>query len=1164
MRNRLLLSTALGATYLAAGLAVFPAMAANDCGVAAPMTTVTCNAGTETPAGAFADADGITYAVSDLTIVFDAMTTAEHINSGGGGNFGNLTITSNGTINQTAVSAGNAQAGLAVRSNNGNMTVTNTGDITTISNNVEGILAYTTVGYGAVDITSSGNIVTSGTQAHGIRARTYYGMVTVDHSGDITVNSTAHGIYTRTYSTIVDIDHSGTITGTSAVANMNGIRAVNTGLSTTTINVSGDITMASGLGVFVSSAGGPVSTTISGTITTTGGSGRGVSIAAATGNSTATITGEIVSSGAGVDGFNMTSTTGNATLMLDGDISTTGNNAYGARVSAGLNAMVTVTADALVTTVGNDSDALIVAGAASAGANVNVAGTLHTEGSLARPVLVNVSNQADVTFSGDVMSTGASAAGILVQAGEDIVFTMTGGVVQTSGMGSYGVRLLSQSGDVTANLQGGSITTLNDDAAGFVLTALNGPGLNMLTSQVSIATSGTESDGILSLTGEGGLMLTAGGSVVTTGNASHGVRTVGAFIALPGINPDGNQTVSVTGGIRTSGLAAHGVLNESVYGSISTTVAMGASIDTGGTGSNGIDMTSTMGGNLTAAVAGQVTAANIVFRSTTDGSTTFDNDGMLASDVDFLVDAKGGGAFTGTNGGMMTGFVNLTAQGDFLTNEGAGTWILQDRATMEALSDFGMGDDRLLNNGLMTLGDWLMGPEMARFAGLELFEHGGELALFDGEAGDSVAFDGNFAGLGGSVTLDTVLEGDASPTDRLSIGGNATGTTALVVNNLGGGGAATDDGILLVDVGGTSDTSAFFLAGGPIAQGSFVYDLFEANEDWFLTSALRPELLLAAEAGHVALGAWRAGLGTLDERLGEIRHLLPAGTPQTAALGVDDGQQAFLPSATAMPVGLWAKVALDRLEMSPSGGSSFDQRNFVGQFGADLGFRDALGGEDLLLLGLMAGLVSAEAEADATDASQNLEGWSVGLYGTYLWEGLHLDFVAKLDSFEIEHSAPSIGFSATQDALVYGASLEAGYRFDLDGSFFLEPQAQIAYARADLEDIPLLGDDSAEFEDAESLWLRVGGRAGTSFRLAGARFQPYLEAAYVHEFLGEANATLAATSLESSLEGGGFEAGGGLAVTGLGEHFSLHIDANYLTGDRVEGLQLVVGGRVTW
>lgn len=66
---------------------------------------------------------------------------------------------------------------------------------------------------------------------------------------------------------------------------------------------------------------------------------------------------------------------------------------------------------------------------------------------------------------------------------------------------------------------------------------------------------------------------------------------------------------------------------------------------------------------------------------------------------------------------------------------------------------------------------------------------------------------GNYSGNGNTITMNTVLGGDSSATDRLVIKGNSTGTTNLVFTNIGGTGAQTVDGIEVVEVDGTDRKS---------------------------------------------------------------------------------------------------------------------------------------------------------------------------------------------------------------------------------------------------------------------------------------------------------------------------------------------------------------------
>jgi outer membrane autotransporter protein len=103
----------------------------------------------------------------------------------------------------------------------------------------------------------------------------------------------------------------------------------------------------------------------------------------------------------------------------------------------------------------------------------------------------------------------------------------------------------------------------------------------------------------------------------------------------------------------------------------------------------------------------------------------------------------------------------------------------------------------------------------------------------------------NYGGTGGTITLNTFLGNDSSPSDRLVVnGGTATGSTAIrIVNTTGPGDQTLSNGILVVQTvnNATTATGAFSLA-GEVRGGAYDYFLFRgglggsAPNDWFLRS----------------------------------------------------------------------------------------------------------------------------------------------------------------------------------------------------------------------------------------------------------------------------------------------------------------------------------------
>ncbi len=74
----------------------------------------------------------------------------------------------------------------------------------------------------------------------------------------------------------------------------------------------------------------------------------------------------------------------------------------------------------------------------------------------------------------------------------------------------------------------------------------------------------------------------------------------------------------------------------------------------------------------------------------------------------------------------------------------------------------------------------------------------GTVALAGTNAGTTLAVTGDYQGEGGTLVLGTALAGSASPTDRLAVAGDVSGTTTLAIVDLGGKWAqTTGDGIEL-------------------------------------------------------------------------------------------------------------------------------------------------------------------------------------------------------------------------------------------------------------------------------------------------------------------------------------------------------------------------------
>ena len=113
----------------------------------------------------------------------------------------------------------------------------------------------------------------------------------------------------------------------------------------------------------------------------------------------------------------------------------------------------------------------------------------------------------------------------------------------------------------------------------------------------------------------------------------------------------------------------------------------------------------------------------------------------------------------------------------------------------------------------------------------------------------TLTINGNYFGQGGTLLIELVLGDDSSPSDKLVVsGGVASGSTPMLVVNVGGTGAlTTGNGIPVVEAvnGGTTALDAFMLA-GRVAAGPYEYVLYRGGldvgteADWFLRSTAPP------------------------------------------------------------------------------------------------------------------------------------------------------------------------------------------------------------------------------------------------------------------------------------------------------------------------------------
>ena len=340
----------------------------------------------------------------------------------------------------------------------------------------------------------------------------------------------------------------------------------------------------------------------------------------------------------------------------------------------------------------------------------------------------------------------------------------------------------------------------------------------------------------------------------------------------------------------------------------------------------------------------------------------------------------------------------------------------------------------------------------------------------------------NYEG-GGTLSINTRLGDDNSPTDRLVIdGGAATGNTGLRVVNAGGVGGQTTRGIRVVETinGGVTASDAFHLdAGstgyrasiGTLALNGYDYSLVRGGnggvaDDWYLTS----EYDGSAPPGPIdpldptdptdPTGPTRPARSPTDP-IAPPEVVDPSGfrnvSPETGAYagnqraamnlfshGLRDRVAA--PDANA-DAGHGNRLWTRALARHDGGLRMAEGKVEVGtdstllQIGGDV-LRTRLGSAGALQAGLMAGYGDARTRSDATlrlpgsgqtvqtRARVKVSGYSVGLYATaYANDATRLGAYADawLQYGRYDNRISSDLGALRYDADVWSASLETGY-----------------------------------------------------------------------------------------------------------------------------------------
>lgn len=717
-----------------------------------------------------------------------------------------------------------------------------------------------------------------------------------------------------------------------------------------------------------------------------------------------------------------------------------------------------------------------------------------------------------VKNSGDITTTGGSAIHIIASGGAATGGDGRNGGQATAGAGSQGGKG-GAGGELPGEMggkggDGGSAGTAFQSDGGAAGAATGGSATVDVTNDGRIRASdhgiditATAGSGIA---GEGGLR---GNTGVTSTGASGGQGGSGYTPGQKGKDGTGGGVEEGDNGAPAAG----------VNGTASITVKNSSLIDadkygiraeTHGQGVSQIHIDN----------SGDIASSAGLFLKTESliGGSAIDvvNKGSIANkDVLAAAAINADGAATSIhNSGTVVGYVDLTDEADFFENKAGGTFEAR------GASLFGGKTDSFTNQGTLRAA----APETVSFNDLEIFDNGGLVTMVDGAATGKLVMTAGGAGTaykgdGGTLAVDAVLGGPGTgKADLLEIHGSSTGNTKVAVHVIDVAGA-NDEGIPVVTVTGTSDASHFTLA-GPLNAGFFTWDLrYDAG-------AKQHELYSAGlgiggaefPAGITAAqDLWHQTTGTLLERQADLRPLL-GGTQVTP---VADYSEPVAPTPVArVTPGFWLKGVGAYLERDDEhDGFTLDRKQTIwgGVAGFDFGTQSA---GEAWLFGVFAGYVTSDLDFDKTNTKWTYDGPTVGLYATYLDHEFHVDATLKADFLDVDIDAREFGATSGKgdtDVFNIGGRIDTGYKIDIAGGMFLEPQASFAVVRTEIDDTDIFG-GTVEFDDETSVRGRLGLRLGHEFTSASQMvYSSDVTASVWQEFNGENDASLATPGMAS-------------------------------------------------
>lgn len=265
----------------------------------------------------------------------------------------------------------------------------------------------------------------------------------------------------------------------------------------------------------------------------------------------------------------------------------------------------------------------------------------------------------------------------------------------------------------------------------------------------------------------------------------------------------------------------------------------------------------------------------------------------------------------------------------------------------------------------------------------------------------------------------------------------------------------------------------------PEASGDL---LFDQNNIGYVANVKQKSSTITIDniknVAATAIVAWRQEDSTLSQRLGELRE--------------SDGGQ-----------GIWVRMSRGEFEYD---GEYKNQYNFF-----QMGYDWAAGSWHY-----GAAVSHNDGQTTYTHGDGENRSTSLSLYGTWLGDkGHYVDIVLKQGRLSNDFDIYTEAGHTSGDYDAWGTSLsgEYGMKVDLDGGWYVTPQAQLTLMRIGGEDYTTNNGIKVNQDSLESAVGRVGFEVGKRISGSGSI---YAKASLLHDFAGSADTYLSLNGLTNS------------------------------------------------